>query len=61
MTPTTYQLALVVGFAGGGAVAGFFGTSRSLIIDAATFAASALIVRTWVRSRPARRPRLPAQ
>jgi MFS family permease len=53
VTLTTYQFALVVGFAAGGVFAGFFGTSRSLIIDAATFAASALIVRTWVRSRPA--------
>ena len=53
VTLTTSQFAQVLGFAAGGAVAGFFGTRRSLVIDAATFAASALIVRTWVRSRPA--------
>jgi MFS family permease len=53
VTLTTYQFALVLGFAAGGAVTGFFGTSRSLIIDAVTFAVSALIVRVWVRSRPA--------
>ena len=53
VTLTTYQFAQVLGFAAGGAVAGFFGTRWSLVIDAATFAASALIVRTWVRSRPA--------
>ncbi len=53
VTLITYQFALVLGFAAGGVVTGFFGTSRSLIIDAATFAASALIVQAWVRSRPA--------
>ena len=53
VTLTTYQFAQVLGFAAGGAVTGFFGTSRSLLIDAATFAASALIVRARVRSRPA--------
>ena len=53
VTLTTYQFAQVLGFAAGGAVVGFFGTRLSLVIDAATFAVSALIVRTWVRSRPA--------
>jgi MFS family permease len=53
VTLTTYQFAQVLGFAAGGAVAGFFGTRLSLIIDAATFAVSALIVRARVRSRPA--------
>jgi predicted MFS family arabinose efflux permease len=50
---TTLQFAQVVGFAAGGAVVGFFGTRPSLLADAATFAASALIVRAWVRRRPA--------
>jgi MFS family permease len=53
VTLTTYQFAQVLGFAVGGAVTGFFGTRQSLLIDAATFAASALIVRARVRSRPA--------
>ena len=53
VTLTTFQFAQVLGFAAGGAVTGFFGTHWSLIIDAATFAASALIVRARVRSRPA--------
>ncbi len=53
VTLTTYQFAQVLGFAAGGAVTGFFGTRWSLIIDAATFAASAFIVRARVRSRPA--------
>jgi predicted MFS family arabinose efflux permease len=50
---TTLQFAQVIGFAAGGAVVGFFGTRPSLLADAATFVASALIVRAWVRSRPA--------
>jgi len=53
VTLTTYQFAQVLGFAVGGAVAEFFGTGRSLVADAATFAASALIVVIWVRPRPA--------
>jgi len=53
---TTTQFAQVIGFAVGGAVVGFFGTRPSLLADAATFAASALIVRAWVRSRPAPAP-----
>ena len=51
VTLTTYQFAQVLGFAGGGAAVGFFGARTSLIIDAATFAGSALIVRAWVRPR----------
>jgi MFS family permease len=50
---TTLQFAQVIGFAGGGAVVGFFGTRPSLVADAATFVASALVVRAWVRRRPA--------
>src|SRR6516225_4196272 len=53
VTLTTYQFAQVLGFAAGGAAVGFFGTHLSLIVDAATFAASALIVRARVRPRPA--------
>jgi MFS family permease len=53
VTLTTYQFAQVLGFATGGAAVGFLGTRPSLIIDAATFAASALIVWARVRSRPA--------
>ena len=53
VTLTTYQFAQVLGFAAGGAVVGFFGIRASLVADAATFAASALIVRALVRSRPA--------
>jgi predicted MFS family arabinose efflux permease len=50
---TTYQFAQVLGFAVGGAVVGFFGVRTSLVVDAVTFAGSAVIVRAWVQSRPA--------
>jgi len=53
VTLTTYQFAQVVGFAVGGAVVGLFGTRTSLIVDALTFAGSALIVRIWVSPRRA--------
>ena len=55
ITLTTYQVAQVVGFAAGGAIAGFFGIRTSLVADAATFAASAIITRIWMRARPAAR------
>jgi MFS family permease len=53
VTLTTYQFAQVLGFAGGGAAVGLFGARTALVIDAATFAGSALIVRARVRPRPA--------
>jgi MFS family permease len=53
VTLTTLQFAQVVGFAAGGVLVGFFGVRTSLLIDAATFVASALITRLWVRARPA--------
>ncbi len=49
----TIQFAQVIGFAVGGTLVGLFGIRTSLVADALTFAASALIVRTWVRPRPA--------
>lgn len=53
VTLTTLQFAQVLGFATGGAIVGLFGIRTSLVVDAATFVASALIVRAWVRARPA--------
>jgi MFS family permease len=53
VTLTTLQFAQVVGFAVGGAVVGLFGVRTSLLLDAGTFALSALITRIWVQSRPA--------
>jgi MFS family permease len=52
ITMTTVLSAQVAGFAAGGFVVAFLGVRVSLIADAATFGASALIVRTWVRARP---------
>ena len=40
----------------GGVVVGFFGPRPSLVADAGTFAASALIMLLWVRQRPAPDP-----
>jgi MFS family permease len=53
VTLTTLQFAQVLGFAVGGAIVAFFGVQTSLLIDAATFALSALITFVWVRSWPA--------
>ena len=51
VTLTTFQLAQVLGFAGGGVLVGLFGVRTSLLADAATFAASALLVRLGVAAR----------
>ncbi len=52
ITLTTYQFAQVLGFAVAGAVVAFFGVRVGLVADAATFLASALLIRCWVRRRP---------
>jgi MFS family permease len=52
VTITTFQAAQVAGFAIGGALTGLLGTRLCLLADAATFAASALIVRLGVAARP---------
>jgi predicted MFS family arabinose efflux permease len=53
VTMTTYQAAQVVGFALGGTLVGFVGARACLLADAATFAASALLVRFGVQARAA--------
>jgi MFS family permease len=53
ITLTTNQFAQVVGFALSGAAVALLGTRTSLVVDAATFALSAIIVTWWVRPRPA--------
>jgi MFS family permease len=58
VTLTTNQLAQVIGFAVGGTLVGLFGVGQSLVADAGTFAASALIVRLWTQWRPPARPRV---
>jgi MFS family permease len=51
ITMTTFQAAQVAGFAAGGALTGLLGARPCLLADAATFAASALLVWFGVRSR----------
>jgi MFS family permease len=53
ITMSTYQVAQLAGFAAGGLVVTAAGVRGALAIDAATFAASAVIVRLGVRARPA--------
>src|SRR5215468_5658912 len=53
VTLTTLQFAQALGFVAGGAVVGFFGVRTSLLVDVVTFILSALIIRIWVRARPA--------
>ncbi len=64
ITQTTFLFAQVIGFAASGAVVAVFGVRTSLLIDAATFIASTVLVRLRVRARPpadtgARRRRAP--
>jgi predicted MFS family arabinose efflux permease len=53
VTMTGYQFAQVAGFAVGGTVVALAGSRIALLADAGTFLASAVLVRTRVRSRPA--------
>jgi predicted MFS family arabinose efflux permease len=53
VTMATYQGAAAAGYAAGGAVTATLGVRPALAVDAASFAASALIVRLGVRARPA--------
>ncbi|HEX4656749.1 MAG TPA: MFS transporter [Streptosporangiaceae bacterium] len=52
VTQTTLQVGLVSGFALGGLVVAVLGVRAALLVDAATFAASAVLIRLWVRHRP---------
>ena len=56
ITLSTYQVAQLIGFAAGGVVAAAAGVRVALLIDAATFAGSAVIVRLGVKARPAADP-----
>jgi predicted MFS family arabinose efflux permease len=53
VTQMTIQTGTVSGFAVGGVIVGFLGVRTALVADAATFVASALMVRYGVRARPA--------
>lgn len=56
----TAQLAQVIGFIAGGALVVLLSTQGSLLINAATFAVSATLLRIGVRPRPAAAPDRPA-
>ncbi len=53
VTQLTFQAGTVLGFALGGVTVAALGTRGALGTDAATFAASALLLALWVRRRPA--------
>jgi MFS family permease len=53
ISQTTLQVGMVSGYAIGGLVVAFLGVRTALLADAATFLASAALVRFGVRSRPA--------
>lgn len=53
VSTVTMQVGTVLGFAGGGAVVAALGSREALAVDAATFAVSAVLLRTGVRVRPA--------
>ena len=53
LTQITFQVGTVLGFALGGLVVAALGTRTALLADAATFAASALLLLLWVHKRPA--------
>ena len=53
ITQATYQVGTVAGFALGGLVVAAAGYRTGLLIDAATFAVSAAVIRAGVRPRPA--------
>jgi MFS family permease len=53
VSTVTTQIGTVAGFAGGGAIVAALNPRWALAIDAVTFAASATLLRTGVRARPA--------
>jgi MFS family permease len=55
ITLTTLQFAQVIGFVAAGVVVALFGVRTCLLVDALTFVCSAVIIRIWVRARPAAR------
>jgi MFS family permease len=57
---TTFRAGLVAGAAAGGIAVAYLGARPALIVDAATFATSALLVRFGTTRRPAVAPRKPA-
>jgi MFS family permease len=56
VTQGAYQAGQVAGYAAGGLIVAFAGVRTALLIDAATFAVSAVVIRFGVRRRPAAAP-----
>jgi MFS family permease len=52
LTGLSMQPLQIAGFLFGGSVAGLLGTRRTLLLDAATFVLSYVLIRAWVRERP---------
>lgn len=61
LSSITAQVAQVVGFVAGGALVVLLSARGSLLIDAATFAVSAILLQVGVRPRPAAAPDEPAR
>ncbi|MGH3097204.1 MAG: MFS transporter [Streptosporangiales bacterium] len=57
VTQTTSQLTQVIGFAVGGIIVGTIGAHEALLLNALTFALSALLFRIGIKNRPATRGR----
>ena len=55
ITHATYQVAQLLGAAAGGVVVASAGVRAALLIDAASFAASAVLIRTGVKNHPTER------
>jgi MFS family permease len=53
VTQTTLQVAMVSGYALGGLLVALLGVRIALLVDAGTFAISAVLIWFWVRHRPA--------
>lgn len=57
VTQTTSQLTQVIGFAVGGVIVGTIGAHEALLLNAVSFALSALLFRIGIKNRPATRGR----
>ncbi|HEX4812371.1 MAG TPA: MFS transporter [Nonomuraea sp.] len=53
ITSTTQQAVQLLGFGGGGLIVALLGPSVALVLDAGTFVVSALVLRAFLRFRPA--------
>jgi MFS family permease len=56
ITTSTYQVGQLIGYSLGGVITAVAGVHVALLIDAASFATSAVLIRAWVRPRPPEEP-----